>query len=470
MRIWGPRTRVCHFCGESSVLAPPYGARSIQISGAQRVSAGTPHRWFCSACESWNLVGKHGEILDAWDRSMWDESVNRAPLPRTSAQAHQSPFCNTCLMNQTLVANMLAEYLPDENDAHYAEREQSLDAYRHSLEQRYPIVCDRCLPHIENHIAAVDARVQHQLLGAWLNRNAELRTNAADTQAALFLAEIHAWRWRRIIWLASTVAGGGMSVALAAGFRTMPLHVCAAISCVPIRWDPLQRALAGHAARGTPAVAHGTRTWRYAQFALWLMRIILVAAWCRNVSISWTAAVVVLCVYTFVIVGACLCVSVTVDKVHTRKARTSSAPAPTAGPLAQLSLVSEAPLAEPVDALIERHPTEDMEVDEVEPELKRSSRDIVLGPQRFWAPEPSSGLEDLFGHVLHIDPPHERMQQPRTSPFGAYAWPAMLAAGATIVVAGAAVTVALAAGATAVLTTQRTLSVNLLGGLSRTLR
>lgn len=401
---------------------------------------------------------------------MWDESVNRAPQPRTAAQAHQSPFCNACLMNQTLVSNMLAEYLPDENDAHYAEREQSLDAYRHSLEQRYPIVCDRCLPRVESHIAAVDARVQHQLLGAWLNRNAELRTSAADTQAALFLAEVNAWRWRRILWLASTVAGGGMSVALAAGSRTMPLHVCAAISCAPIRWDPLRRTLAGHAARGTPAVAHGTRTWRYAQFALWLMRLALVAAWCRSVSITWPAAAVLLYVYTLVVVGACLSVGVTVDKVHTRKARTSSAPAPTAGPLAQLSLVSDAPIAEPFDALIERHPTEDMEVDEAEPEHKRSPRDIVLGPQRFWAPEPSNGLEDLFGHALHIDPPRERTQQRRTSSFGAYAWPAMLAAGATIVVAGAAVTVALAAGATAVLTTQRTLSANLLGGLARTLR
>lgn len=261
MRIWGPRAHTCHFCGESSVLAPPYGARPAHVSTGQRISAGTPERWYCSVCLSWNVVSKNGEILDTWDREMWDESMNR-PAQYRGTVPRDTLFCNVCLTNQTLVANMLAEYLPDESDASYAERERSLDAYRRALEQRYPIVCDACAPKVEERLAAVDARVRHQLLGAWMEKNAQLRAGKAEAQAAQFLAELRAWRTRRVLWAVSTAAGGLAAAAEAAGCRDSRVVALLVASCVPIRWDPTWRKVAVLATRGVPVAVRGVYAWR----------------------------------------------------------------------------------------------------------------------------------------------------------------------------------------------------------------
>lgn len=161
-----------------------------------------------------------------------------------------------------------------------------------------------------------------------------------------------------------------------------------------------------------------------------------------------TAAAVLLVLYISVVCGAFLPLRVTTDAVHRHRKSPAIVRAP-AEP-------EPAPAAEPGDAM-------DVDAD--------AGHDISLGPQRFWAPEPPSGLEDLFGQALQLDAPSSAAKKRRWGHSArSVAWPALLAAGAAIVVAGAAVTVALAAGAAAVLTTDTRLSHNLLGRVVGTLR
>ncbi|WFD36321.1 hypothetical protein MCUN1_003200 [Malassezia cuniculi] len=471
MRIWGPRTHACHFCGESSVLAPPYGARPAQVSGTYRVSAGTPERWFCSACECWNLVGKQGEILDAWDRPMWDESVNDTPRHHT-ATPQKILFCNTCITNQTLVANMLAEYLPDENDPRYAERERSFNAYKRSLEQRYPLACPQCLPKIEEHLADVDAHVRHQLLGAWLQKNALVKSGAADAQAAQFLADVRNWKLRRVLWTLSTAAGLGLAATLALGRRDNMLTAALALGCVPIRWDPTWRSLAALAARSVPATAHGVFAWRLIQFVLWAVRVALVGAvlGLDDTHTTRVAGAAALIFYVLLAAAAFVPLRVTTSAVHKKRESIPPAVSVRSAPLAQLSLDGGAPIAEPFDTLFERTaPADEMDIDDTTADTRDTSRDISLGPQRFWAPEQPSGLEDMFGRALRLNTPQSSGGWAQSA--YSVAFPAFLSAGAAaIVVAVAALTVALAAGSAAVLTTETDLWSNLLGGIVGALR
>lgn len=161
-----------------------------------------------------------------------------------------------------------------------------------------------------------------------------------------------------------------------------------------------------------------------------------------------TAATVLLVLYIAVVCGAFLPLRVTTDAVHRRRKSPTIVRVPTEP--------EPAPAAEPGNA---------MEVD------ADAAQDICLGPQRFWAPEPPSGLEDLFGQALRLDAPSGTAKKRGWGhSTHSVAWPALLAAGAAIVVAGAAITVALAAGAAAVLTTDAGLSHNLLGRVVGTLR
>jgi hypothetical protein len=75
----------------------------------------------------------------------------------------ESPFCDTCQRNQTLVQNLVAEYLPDEDDPEYARYEAHFDAYRAELEGRYPQVCKDCEDRVNDQIqrAGYVAKADH---------------------------------------------------------------------------------------------------------------------------------------------------------------------------------------------------------------------------------------------------------------------------------------------------------------------
>ena len=102
-------------------------------------------------------------------------------LPRSSSPVMPMPmppepeplFCNACQRNQLLLNKTLAEYLPDEDDPEYDKYTSSLDAYRRELEERYPQVCQDCLPRVQDQIRAAGYAAKADKLRRMIDRSRE---------------------------------------------------------------------------------------------------------------------------------------------------------------------------------------------------------------------------------------------------------------------------------------------------------
>ncbi|SJX60852.1 uncharacterized protein SRS1_12078 [Sporisorium reilianum f. sp. reilianum] len=198
--------RECFFCCTTSIILPPYkqpGASGDDPSTAHQtlnvatssststISTGTPTNWYCSSCHCQNVAEQDGTPAEQYTRPMWDEAWNRdrsqlmrhtRPQASKSAKASvvSSPqtgtagrapfkFCHTCQTNQVLTLNMLADYLPGEDDPEYQQKLHSLPEYEASIASRYPPVCSDCAPVVEERIAERDQFARSWSLGKWLD-------------------------------------------------------------------------------------------------------------------------------------------------------------------------------------------------------------------------------------------------------------------------------------------------------------
>ncbi|KAJ4987258.1 hypothetical protein SVAN01_07269 [Stagonosporopsis vannaccii] len=155
----------CHFCNQQ----------------ARDAVAQMPRTYLCLQCDAVNYFDERGNITDPPT-----EHTATAPsaafhyanaLPRSSSPAMppdpEPLFCTTCQRNQMLLNKTLAEYLPDEDDPDYADYASSLDAYRHELEDRYPQVCQDCLPRVQDQIRAAGYAAKADNLRRMIDRSRE---------------------------------------------------------------------------------------------------------------------------------------------------------------------------------------------------------------------------------------------------------------------------------------------------------
>lgn len=260
-----PAAHACHFCGQASVLVPPYGDGDAQLARVQgraaRVSSGTPARWFCSACGSWNHRGANGEVLDVWERAMWDAGANESAFATPSkVREEDHVFCRDCLTNQTIVTNLLANYLSGDEAADEGLL-ATLPEYKRSLEARYPIACEACAQKANAHIASVDQRVQQQLLGTWVERHAAPRD--VRDEAAAFQAAVRRWHWQQRHW--ALVQASGLGLGLYMAQHSAPDAVVAALclgALVPTTYDPMWRRAEAIRRRNAHPVEHGLVVWK----------------------------------------------------------------------------------------------------------------------------------------------------------------------------------------------------------------
>ena len=509
--------RTCHYCGSTSVLLPPYGdadalrvARSVP-DDAPHVSTGTPARWFCSVCESWNHADAQGHPLDVWEREMWDASANPPSHAAAAEPLDRLPsnvFCRTCLTNQTLVTNILADYLPEETHPAYAERLHALPAYRRSLEHRYPLVCATCAHRVNERIRAIDARVQKQYLSTWVRRRASPASGPGNSAsaAATYTRALARWKARRVLFY-TVNATAALLAALAAHPRFWLVDMSAsragsllypaalAAACVPVTWDPAWRAQEALRQRGTRSLVHGQglrkvcaerlvqRLTRQAlQAGSSALRLALVAmhvyafvyddgadagdtgvlpettsvAGMHVPLVPRTAvALAILLVLAGNVVYTCFGVQVEAERplrlvsgpvapraegqwipdadaesgAQNGRAPQSGPRAEAGDPLAALSL-GQSRAAVPLDELLEPRPTrtdEAMDVDSEYPPEPQGSRahDFPLGPQRYFGPPATSGLEQAFGSAVTLDDGRRAAPAP-PAPWAA--WSAPLAA------------------------------------------
>lgn len=103
--------------------------------------------WICSDCGFENHFDRSGRIQEY--HNFEQQSIYSCEqVPKKNASFIQDLFCATCLTNQTMVMNILSEYIPQECTTRSADIDLDKE-YRQSVEERYPFPCDKCEPRIK---------------------------------------------------------------------------------------------------------------------------------------------------------------------------------------------------------------------------------------------------------------------------------------------------------------------------------
>lgn len=148
-----------------------------QPSRNTALKPGTRQQWTCDNCQVVNYLDEHGQITDPPLEVVASSPVrpvqyarDRSPSAIPPAES-QPVFCQTCQRNQVLVQNLMAEYIPDEDDPSYEENMRTAEDYRLECEMRYPVVCDDCVGQVRDQITAAGYRAKTDQLAKMLERS-----------------------------------------------------------------------------------------------------------------------------------------------------------------------------------------------------------------------------------------------------------------------------------------------------------
>jgi hypothetical protein len=111
------------------------------------------------------------------------------------SQTLESPFCDACQRNQSLVQNLVAEYLPDEDDPEYAKYEAAFDGYRLELEERYPQVCKDCEARVNDQIRSAGYAAKADHLRRLMERSENKRRTVQTSRQVWTLKLISLAKW-----------------------------------------------------------------------------------------------------------------------------------------------------------------------------------------------------------------------------------------------------------------------------------
>jgi hypothetical protein len=107
-------------------------------------------------------------------------------------------FCADCQRNQIIVAQIAADYLPDEDDPEYARLEADWDRYRAELEGRYPQVCKHCKERVEGQLRNTGYMAKADHLRRIMERSEQKRYIAQTPRQIWTLRFITLAKWTYI--------------------------------------------------------------------------------------------------------------------------------------------------------------------------------------------------------------------------------------------------------------------------------
>jgi hypothetical protein len=116
-------------------------------------SSGKLHKGFCKNCSCETWFEPNGEYKDPPLTDIVHETVDATVTVR------DSNFCVECSRNQTIVMQIMANYLPEETDPEYDVLFQNYNKYKTELESRYPLVCRNCKPFVNRKLWQVNKRL-----------------------------------------------------------------------------------------------------------------------------------------------------------------------------------------------------------------------------------------------------------------------------------------------------------------------
>lgn len=101
--------------------------------------------------------------------------------------------------------NMLANYLPDEDDPSYPTLYANYPDYLSSLHARYPPVCSNCQPAVEDALRRSDHRAQMEAWGSALTRGKKIAKG--DPEVAVPELGRRHWRTKCALWIITWLSG-----------------------------------------------------------------------------------------------------------------------------------------------------------------------------------------------------------------------------------------------------------------------
>lgn len=103
------------------------------------------------------------------------------------------------MRNQNIVQNLVAEYLPDEEDPEYEKYEASYEDWRAEIEERYPQVCRDCKARVEDQIrnAGYAAKADH--LRRLMEKSEQKRRKVQTSRQSWTLRIISLAKWTYLL-------------------------------------------------------------------------------------------------------------------------------------------------------------------------------------------------------------------------------------------------------------------------------
>ncbi|KAA1471585.1 hypothetical protein DENSPDRAFT_929684 [Dentipellis sp. KUC8613] len=303
-----PPAPTCFFC-QSTITPAPADARCF----------------LCPACGCWNRLDAHGDILSD-DPAMHDEALNARSFARRASPRKDrflptfggTPFCDVCLSNQRLLHNLLSSYLPPPEvrpfllslslhlhlplfsltspapmltsrapqDPEYEQRLAQYDAYRASVSARYPPVCARCAPLVDEEIRRKDTMARSSALGRALKesrgRDVRRRVSLSRASRAALERELRWWRLRGAL-CALTLGAALLADGFGAAGHRLPFDASALLPCLPVlallsilwmAWDPTYESLRQAQLQGRKVRVRGRDRYVRLQILVWFARLL----------------------------------------------------------------------------------------------------------------------------------------------------------------------------------------------------
>ncbi|KAG8955457.1 hypothetical protein FRC04_008808 [Tulasnella sp. 424] len=233
----------CFFCN-SDIKPPPADLRNFQ----------------CPHCSCWNRYDARGVIISD-EAAMHQEQLNASSYARRASPSKNAipamppanRFCQTCLTNQTLQMNLLANYLPPTSDPAYGQLLEQLPAYKESLNLRYPPLCPACAPAVEEDLERKNQMARSSVLGGWLRQSKQQAEAERRRVTSGLLSEYHEpFRIRQPLIL---------------------LALCL-LSFTWSQWDPTFAKIHKATLKGRQVRFVGRQSWESHQRQLWALRVI----------------------------------------------------------------------------------------------------------------------------------------------------------------------------------------------------
>jgi len=94
-------------------------------------------------------------------------------------------------------------------DPDYEPRIANFATYKASMHARYPLVCERCAPLVEEEIRKKDVMARSNALGSWLNESKKKDTRRQVLSSSVdrykLNRELRWWAARGVLWVATLV-------------------------------------------------------------------------------------------------------------------------------------------------------------------------------------------------------------------------------------------------------------------------